>query len=116
MITIGVLAEFILLLFFDKEMAVYGPIIFWAIGGIIMLNYGVNIFKLSSSIKNTKPQLYKRHSFGLMINTSAFYNKEFLSALNDQEQNIIKTNKKIFLYLPLCFGLFMISIIILQIR
>lgn len=107
----GIAAELVLLTFFDKKIAAYGPVIFWVIGLFAILNYGKNIFKLSDSVKRTKPELYKKHSFGIMITTNALSDKEFLKALDTHEQKIIENNKTIFKFLILCFGLFALSII-----
>ena len=38
-IIIGVISEIALLIFSNKEIAAYGPIIFWAIGLFGILNY-----------------------------------------------------------------------------
>ncbi|WP_044208690.1 hypothetical protein [Flammeovirga sp. OC4] len=115
-IIIGIIAEVVLLLFFDKKIAAYGPVIFWGIALFGILNYGVNIFKLSDSVKKTKPELYKKHSFGIMITRNALSDKEFLGALDDSEQRIIKNNKTIFKFLFLCFGLFAISAILIVLK
>ena len=115
-IIIGIIAKIVLLLFFDKKIAAYGPVIFWGIALFGILNYGVNIFKLSDSVKRTKPELYKKHSFGIMITRSALSDKEFLGALDDSEQRIIKNNNTIFKFLFLCFGLFAISAILIVLK
>ena len=115
-IIIGIIAKIVLLLFFDKKIAAYGPVIFWGIALFGILNYGVNIFKLSDSVKRTKPELYKKHSFGIMITRNALSDKEFLGALDDSEQGIIKNNKTIFKFLFLCFGLFAISAILIVLK
>ena len=115
-IIIGIIAEIVLLLFFDKKIAAYGPVIFWGIALFGILNYGVNIFKLSDSVKRTKPELYKKHSFGIMITRSALSDKEFLGALDDYEQRIIKNNNTIFKFLFLCFGLFAISAMLIVLK
>ncbi|WP_338731386.1 hypothetical protein [Mangrovimonas cancribranchiae] len=115
-IIIGIIAEIVLLFFFDKKIAAYGPVIFWGIALLGILNYGVNIFKLSDSVKRTKPELYKKHSFGIMITRNALSDKEFLEALDDSEQRIIKNNKTIFKFLFLCFGLFAISAIVIVLK
>lgn len=109
LLALGIIANVILLIYFDEKFAAYGSVIFWGIGLIGMLNYGANIFKLSNSVKRTKSELYKKHSYGMMITRSALSNKEFLSALNDQEQGIIEDNRTIFKFLLICFGLFTIS-------
>ena len=115
-IIIGIIAEMALLIFFNKEIAAYGPVIFWAIALFGILNYGVNIFKLSDSVKRTKPELYKKHSFGIMITRNALSDKEFLGALDTPEQKIIENNKTIFKFLFLCFGLFAISAILIALK
>mgnify|MGYP005677668473 CR=1 FL=1 len=115
-IIIGIIAKIVLLLFFDKKIAAYGPVIFWGIALFGILNYGVNIFKLSDSVKRTKPELYKKHSFGIMITRSALSDKEFLGALDDSEQRIIKNNNTIFKFLFLCFGLFAIFAILIMLK
>jgi hypothetical protein len=111
-IVIGILAEIILVVFFDKKIAVNGPVIFWAIGLLGILHYGVNIFKLSDSVKKTKPELYKKYSFGIMITRSALSDNEFLNTLNEDEQKVIENNKIIFKYLYLCSVLFAVSAIL----
>ncbi|NQY11677.1 MAG: hypothetical protein HRT71_19435 [Flavobacteriales bacterium] len=108
-IIIGIIAEIVVLVLFDKKIAAFGPVIFWAIGLFGILNFGANIFKLSNSVRRTKPELYKKHSFGIMLTRSALSNKDFLSALNEVEQKIIDDNKTIFKFLFLCFGLFAVS-------
>ena len=115
-IVIGIIAEIILTIFFDKKIAAYGPGIFWAIGLFGILNYVANIFKLSDSVKKTKPELYKKHSFGIMITRNALSDNEFLNALNEDEQKVIENNKIIFKYLFLCFGLFAISTILIVLK
>jgi len=112
-IIIGIIAEIAILIFFPKEIVAYGPVIFLAIELFGILNYGVNIFKLSDSVKWTKAELYKKHSFGIMITRNALSDKEFLGALDTHEQKIIKNNKTIFKFLFLCFGLFAISAILI---
>jgi hypothetical protein len=104
------------LVFFDKKIVAYGPVIFWAIGLFGILNYGVNIFKLSDSVKRTKPELYKKHSFGIILTRNALSDKGFLSALEVDEQKIIENNKTIFKFLFLCFGLFAISAILIVLK
>jgi hypothetical protein len=115
-IIIGIIAEIVLLVFFDKKIVAYGPVIFWAIGLFGILNYGVNIFKLSDSVKRTKPELYKKHSFGIILTRNALSDKGFLSALEVDEQKIIENNKTIFKFLFLCFGLFAISAILIVLK
>ena len=115
-IVFGIIAEIILVIFFDKKIAAYGPVIFWAIGLFGIINCGANIFKLSDSVKKTKPELYKKHSFGKMITQNALSDNEFLNALNEYEQKFIENNKIIFKYMPLCFGLFMISAILIVLK
>jgi hypothetical protein len=115
-IVFGIITEVALLMFFDKKIAAYGPIIFWAIGLIGVLNYGANIFKLSDSVKKTKPELYQRYSYGIMITTSALLDKKFLGALNDHELRIIENNKTIFKYLFLCFGFFALSALLIVLK
>jgi len=115
-IIFGIITEIVLLLFFDKKITAYGPVIFWMIGLFGMLNFGANIFKLSYSVKRTKPELYKKHSFGIMITRNALADKEFLSALDEKEHKIIENNKIIFKYLFLCFGLFAISAILIALK
>lgn len=115
-IVIGIIIEIALLIFFDKKIAAYGPVIFWLISLLGILNYGANIFKLSDSVKKTKPELYNKHSFGILITRSALSDKKFLDALNDDELKIIANNKIIFKYLFLCFGLFAISSIVIVLK
>lgn len=115
-IAFGIITEVALIFFFDKKIAAYGPVIFWAIGLFGILNYGANILKLSDSVKKTKPELYKTHSFGIMITRNALSNKNFLDALNKDELRIIENNKTIFKFLFLCFGLFAISGILVVLK
>ena len=112
----GVITEMALLIFFDQKIAAFGPIIFWAIGLLAIFNYGANIFKLSGAVKKTKPELYKKHSFGMMIKRSALSDKTFLGALNEDELKIIENNQIIFKCLFLCFGLFAISAILIFLK
>ena len=106
----------VLLIFFDKQVAAYGPVIFWGISFVGILNYIMNIFKLSNSVKKTKPDLYKRHSFGIWISKNAQWDKEFLDELDNHELKIIENNKIIFKFLFLCFGLFAISAILIVLK
>ena len=115
-IVFGIITEVVLLIFFDKKIAAYGPVIFWAIALFGILNYGGNIFKLSDSVKKRIPELYKRYSFGLMITRNALSNDIFLGALIDNELKIIENNKTIFKYLFLCFGLFAVSAILIVLK
>ncbi|MGR7813210.1 hypothetical protein [Lacinutrix undariae] len=115
-ITFGIIAEITILIFFSKKIAACGPIIFWAIGLFGLLNYGMNIHKLSVSVNRTKPELYKKHSFGTMLTRNAFSDNEFLGALNEVEKKLIDNNKTIFKFLFLCFGLFVISIILILLK
>jgi hypothetical protein len=115
-IVFGIITEVALLIFFDKKIAAYGPVIFWAIALFEILNYGANIFKLSASVKKRNPELYKRHSFGIMITRNALSDEKFLAALNEEELIIIENNKTIFKYLFLCFGLFAISAILIVLK
>jgi hypothetical protein len=68
---------------------VYGPFIFWAIAVFGIINYGVNIFKLSASVKKTKPELYKTFSFGIMLTTKDLKNFELDSILSIDSNNLI---------------------------
>ena len=113
-ITISI--EIILLLFFDKKIAAYGPVLFWAVGLVGILNSASNMSKLSNSVKKSKPELYKKYSFGFMITRNALGENEFLSALNEAEKQYIENNKIIFKYLLFCFLLFAISAIILVLK
>lgn len=115
-IVLGIITEVALLIFFDKKIAAYGPVIFWAIALFGILNYGANIFKLSDSVKKRNPELYKRYSFGLMITRNALSDDNFLGALIDNELKIIENNKTIFKYLFLCFGLFAVSAILIVLK
>ena len=115
-IVLGIITEVALLIFFDKKIAAYGPVIFWAIALFGILHYGANIFKLSDSVKKRIPELYKRYSFGLMITRNAFSDDNFLGALIDNELKIIENNKTIFKYLFLCFGLFAVSAILIMLK
>lgn len=115
-IVLGIITEVALLIFFDKKIAAYGPVIFWAIALFGILNYGANIFKLSDSVKKRNPELYKRYSFGLMITRNALSDDNFLDALIDNELKIIENNKTIFKYLFLCFGLFAVSAILIVLK
>ena len=115
-IIIGIIAEMVLLIFFDKQVAAYGPVIFWGISFVGILNYIMNIFKLCNSVKKTKPDLYKRHSSGIWISRNAQWDKEFLDELDNHELKIIENNKIIFKFLFLCFGLFAISAILIVLK
>jgi hypothetical protein len=64
---IAITLEIILLLFFEKKVAAYGPVLFWAVGLVGILNTASNMSILSKSVKNSKPELYKKYSFGFMI-------------------------------------------------
>ena len=115
-IVFGIITEVVLLIFFDKKIAAYGPVIFWAIALFGILNYGGNIFKLSDSVKKRNPELYKSYSFGLMITRNALSDDKFLGALIENELKIIENNKTIFKYLFLCFGLFAVSAILIVLK
>jgi hypothetical protein len=113
---IGIILEIILLLFFNKKIAAYGPVIFWTIGLFGILNSASNMSNLSKSVKKSKPELYKKYSFGLMITRSALSENEFLNALNENEKQFIENNKIIFKYLLFCFLLFAVSALILVLK
>jgi hypothetical protein len=112
LIGIGIIADIILKVSFNTKIAAFGPIIFWAISIFGIINYSLNFFKLSNSVKKTKPELYKKYSFGLRLTRNALSENEFLNALNESELNEIDKNKIIFKYLLLCFGLFAVSAIL----
>lgn len=116
LIAIGIITEVALIIFFDKKIAAYGPVIFWAIGLFGIINYAVNIFKLSDSVKKTKPELFKTHSIGIMITRNALLDKHFLGVLNEDELRIIEKNKTIFPFLFLSFLLFVLSGIIIVLK
>lgn len=105
----GILTEGILLVFFDKKIVAYGPVLFWAIGLFGIIHSGILIFTLSKSVKKSKPEIYKKFSFGLAITRSALSNFEFLNSLSIEEKEILKNQKLIFKYVLICFGLFVIS-------
>ena len=109
---IAISIEIILILFFDKKIAAYGPALFWVVGLVGILNSTSNMSKLSNSVKKSKPELYKKYSFGFMITKSAFGENEFLSALNEEEKQYIENNKIIIKYLVFCFLLFALSALI----
>jgi hypothetical protein len=113
---IAIALEIILLLFFDKKVAAYGPVLFWAIGLFGILNTASNISNLSKSVKKSKPELYKKYSFGFMITRSALGENEFLNALNEDEKQFIENNKIIFKYLVYCFLLFAVSALVLVLK
>lgn len=115
-IIIGIVIDSALLIFFNRQIAVYGPILFWSIGVVGMLIYIVNIFKLSRSVERTKPELYNRHRFGKILTREALSNKSFLSALNEDEQQIIEINNTLFKYQFICFMLFGISAILIFLK
>ncbi len=116
LLIIAISLEIILLLFFDKKIAAYGPVLFWAVGLVGILNSASNMSKLSNSVKKSKPELYKKYSFGFMITRSALGENEFLNALNEEEKQYIENNKIIFKYLLFCFLLFAISAFILVLK
>ena len=89
---------------------------FWAVGRFGILNSASNMSKLSNSVKKSKPELYKKYSFGFMITRSALGETDFLNALNEAEKQYIENNKIIFKYLLFCFLLFAISAIILVVK
>jgi hypothetical protein len=109
LIIIGILIEITLLIFFDEKTAAYGPIIFWIIGGIIILNSGFNSFKLSNSVKRTKPEVFKRYSFGPWLTNFALLDKKFLATLNEREKQLLAENQHLIRYFFVCFILFAIS-------
>ena len=116
LIVYAIIIEVALLMFFDKKIAVFGPVIFWIIALFGILHSLANLFKLSESVKKTNLELYNSYSFGIMITRNALSDKKFLSALNDKELKIIENNKIIFKYLLLCFGLFAISAILIVLK
>jgi hypothetical protein len=113
---IAIVLEIILLLFFDKKVAAYGPVLFWAVGLVGILNSASNMSTLSKSVKNSKPELYKKYSFGFMITRNALGENEFLNTLNEEEKQLIENNKIIFNYLVYCFLLFAASALILVLK
>ena len=116
LITIGVLVEITLLIFFDRKIVAYGPIIFWIIAAIIILNYGFNMFKFSNSVKQTKPEIFKRYSFGPLITRYAFSDENFLNTLNDREKRMLTESRNIFRYFFVCFILFAVSSLLIFLK
>jgi len=116
LIIIGVLVEATLLIFFDRKIVAYGPIIFWIIAAIIILNYGFNMFKLSNSVKQTKPEVFKRNSFGPMITRYALSDEKFLITLNDREKELLAESRNIFRYFFVCFILFAVSALLIFLK
>lgn len=112
----GIIAEVVLLIFFEKKIAAYGPVIFWAICIFGMINYVSNIFKLSKSVKMTNPSLFKKNSFGKILTRNSLTDKVFLNALNESELKIFESNKIIFKSQLLCFGLFAVSAILIALK
>jgi hypothetical protein len=90
---IAISIEIILLLFFDKKIAAYGPVLFWAVGLVGILNSASNMSKLSNSVKKSKPELYKKYSFGFMITRNALGENEFLNAKNNEEKQYMENIK-----------------------
>ena len=109
LIITGLFLEVTLLIFFDRKTVVYGPIIFWIIAVIIIVNYGINIFKLSNSVKQTKPEVFKKYSLGPIITKHALTNKEFINVLNDREKELLTESSNIFRYFFVCLILFAVS-------
>lgn len=116
LIITGILIEIILLLFFENEVIVNGPIVFWSIGVIIILNYGINIIKLSNSVKRTKPEVFKEYSIGIMLTRYALSDEKFLSMLDDNEKKLLEDSRNIFKYLVVCFILFAFSALLIAIK
>jgi len=116
LIVVGILIEIVLLIFFDRKIVAYGPIIFWIIAAIIFLNYGFKMFKLSNSVKQTKPELFKRHSFGPMITRYALSDKKFLITLNESEKKLLGESRNIFRYFFVCFILFAVSSLLIFLK
>ena len=117
LIAFGILLEINLLLFADRETVAYGPVIFWLIAGICMLEMMINIFKLSASVKITKPKLFKQHSFLGMIKRFSLMDKKFIDALDNYELGLIEYNKSIFpRYFLICFILFGVSALLVVLK
>ena len=112
----GVITAIALFIFFDRKVAAYSPVIFWAISLYGILNYRTNILKLSDSVKKTKHGLFKNYSFGKMLTRRALSDKKFLDELNGDELSLIMYNKIIFKYLMICFVLFAISAIVVVLK
>lgn len=116
LILLGVIINLIMFLFLDESIFAFAPVAFWAIALFGILKYASSIFKLSSSVKRTKPELYKIHSIGFMLNKTALSDDAFLKELNTEETAIIKDGKSIFKYLFICFGLFALSSILIILK
>jgi hypothetical protein len=108
LLVIGALAATLIIIVCDKHIAVYTPVIFWGLALLGQMTYIRNIFKLSHAVKNSKPELYKKHSFGIMLSRSALRDKKFLNALQE-ELHIITQNKMVNKLVLNCIGLFVIS-------
>ena len=78
LLALGIFLEINLLIFFDRKIVAYGPVIFWAIAMFGILHSSFIFFKLSSLVKKSKPELYKKHSFGFTISKNSIIEDKFL--------------------------------------
>lgn len=115
-IAMGIIAQVILFIFCDKKIASYGSVLFWSIGLLVGVNYAINLFKLSRLVGKTKPDLYDKNSFGILIRRTALSDNKFLNTLNENELRIIAENKNLFRYFLICFILFGVSSILVVVK
>ena len=113
----GILLEVVLLIFADREIVAYGPVIFWIIAGVCMLEMMINTFRLSASVRISKPKLFKQHSFLGIIKRFSLMDKKFLESLNNYELRLIDYNNTIFpRYFLICFVLFGVSALLVVLK
>lgn len=116
----------------DDEIAGVVPIILWSVGLISILIWAVNLFRFITSVKRTKPELYKNlYNVLALFNTAIFsdfekkYIKRYtnseeltnmLEQLNDYEISIIEATKKIRYLIFHIFLLFAFSALTLVLK
>lgn len=116
----------------DDEIAGVVPIILWSVGLISILIWAVNLFRFITSVKRTKPELYKNlYNVLALFKTAIFsdfekkYIKRYtnsekltnmLEQLNDYEISIIEATKKIKMLMFLIFILFTFSALTLVLK
>jgi len=100
----GIIFDFIILIFYDLEKAIYGTYFFGIMAIVIAVNMEINLLKIKNLSKQTEPETTAKKS----IFRNFLTNKKFHKTLNDREKEIIAENKKLlrlFLIALILFGL-----------
>lgn len=94
LLILGIIIDFIFLIFYNFDNAVYGTYFLGIIAITIAVNIQINIIKLSNLSKQINPEMSAK-------------------ILNEKEKEIIKKNKKLLRYFYLALILFAISALLI---